>query len=100
MLLLLPFVLWQYKTNQNKIKHQKRFNLVMNAACQWHLIDCADRRVTEASLVEYWVTPVFLAISLDSVYGKFHYLILRNKTDEASFSRLNVGIQTNEKTID
>ncbi|WP_133566455.1 hypothetical protein [Marinicella litoralis] len=100
LVLLVPLILWQYASNRRMINQQLDFTLVMNAVGEWRLVQTDNQLVLEARLQDYWVTPFFLAIKLVSDLGQYHCIILRNKVDAASFSRLNVGIQSNEQTND
>gem|GEM_PF-3901903 len=100
LVLIFPLIVWRYLLNRRLIQQQTKFDLVMNSTGQWRLVGSDNQQVDEAILKDYWVTPVFMAISLVSELGKHHYIILRNKIDAASYSRLNVGIQNNEQTID
>ncbi len=92
-LLALPFLAWGFIRNHKTIQQNKQFNIVMNAECEWRMVNTNDSKVTEAQLKTYWVTPIFLMIHLRTKKQQFHCLVIRRQVEGSAYSRLLQGVQ-------
>ena len=92
-LLALPFLAWGFIRNHKVIKQNKQFNIVMNAECEWRLVNNVDSKVTEVKLESFWVTPVFLMMDLRTKKQNFRCLVIRRQVEGSAYSRLLLGVQ-------
>lgn len=93
LLLWVPLIVAGIIKNNQSIKSQSAYHLVLNTQNQWHLVHQATHQVVEAELDSSWQTPVFIALSLSSSAGKFWYMMLRTRLGGEKYARILVGLK-------
>lgn len=92
-LIAIPAIIGSFIRNHKTIQKNKQFNIVMNAECEWRLVQIDTSKVTEVQLKAYWVTPVFLMMHLRTKKQNFHCLVIRRQVEDSAYSRLLQGVQ-------
>lgn len=96
LLLLLLLTCYFLYRNQKEIKRHQDFHLVLNEQDQWHFIHVTNKQVIEAQMDSWWQTPSLIAVKLSANEMQYWYMMTRHKIGPEHFSRLIVGLESND----